>query len=194
LPVKLVVGLGNPGEQYQASRHNLGFLTIDHLAARHGISLQRRGFDAFLGQGRIANEAVLLAKPQTFMNLSGVALEKLLAYFRTDFENLLVIHDDLDLPFQTVRLKKGGGSGGHKGLISISEHLGSSDFSRIRIGIGKPDRKGMVESYVLSPFTAEEQKELPTVIAAASEAASEIVKNGIESAMRIYNVRSINSF
>ena len=189
--MKLIVGLGNPGEQYQASRHNLGFLTIDNLAGRHGISLQRRGFDAFFGQGRIANEAVLLAKPQTFMNLSGVALEKLLAYFRTDIADLLVIHDDLDLPFQTVRLKQGGGSGGHKGLISISEHLGGSDFCRIRIGIGKPARKSMVEGYVLSPFTAEEQRELSCIITAASEAAQKIVENGIESAMRSYNGKSI---
>lgn len=190
--MKLIVGLGNPGEQYQASRHNMGFLTLDYLARRHGISLLRRGFDAFFGQGRIANEAVLLAKPQTFMNLSGFALEKLFAYFRADIADLLVIHDDLDLPFQTVRLKKGGGSGGHKGLSSISEHLSSSDFLRVRIGIGKPVRKGMVESYVLSPFTAEEQQELPNIITAASEAAQEIVENGIESAMRIYNGRSIN--
>jgi PTH1 family peptidyl-tRNA hydrolase len=174
LPVKLIVGLGNPGEQYQASRHNLGFLTIDHLARRHGISLQRRGFDAFFGQGRSA------------------ALEKLLAYFRADVGDLLIIHDDLDLPFQTVRLKQGGGSGGHQGLASIIEHLGSSDFFRVRIGIGKPARKGMVESYVLSPFTEEEQRELPNIITAASEAAQAIVENGIESAMRIYNGRSTN--
>ncbi|MDP2268723.1 MAG: aminoacyl-tRNA hydrolase [Deltaproteobacteria bacterium] len=190
--MKLIVGLGNPGEQYQASRHNLGFLTIDYLAARHAISLQRRGCDSFLGQGRIGNEAVFLAKPQTFMNLSGVALEKLLAYYRTDIEDLLVIHDDLDLPFQIVRLKKGGGGGGHKGLASIIEHLGNSDFFRVRIGIGKPARKGMVESYVLSPFTAAEQKELPNIITAAGDAAREIVENGIESAMRIYNGKSIN--
>jgi len=189
--VKLIVGLGNPGEQYQASRHNLGFLTIDYLAGRHGISLQRRGFDSFLGQGRIGNEAVLLAKPQTFMNLSGAALEKLQAYFRTETEDLLVIHDDLDLPFQTVRLKKDGGSGGHKGLASIIERLGNSGFVRVRVGIGKPARKGMIESYVLSPFTTEEQRELPNILTAAGNAASEIVGNGIESAMRIYNGKSI---
>lgn len=188
--MKLIVGLGNPGEQYQASRHNLGFLTIDYLSGRQGISLQRRGFDSIFGQGRIGNEAVLLAKPQTFMNLSGFALEKLLAYFRTDIEDLLVIHDDLDLPFQTLRLKKGGGGGGHKGLASIIEHLGSSDFFRVRVGIGKPARKGMVERYVLSPFTEEEQRELPNVITAAGDAAREIVENGIESAMRIHNGRS----
>jgi peptidyl-tRNA hydrolase, PTH1 family len=190
--VKLIVGLGNPGEQYQASRHNLGFLTIDYLAGRQGISLQRRGFDSFLGQGRLGNEAVLLAKPQTFMNLSGVALAKLLAYYRTDIGDLLVIHDDLDLPFKTIRLKKGGGGGGHKGLASIIEHLGSPEFFRVRIGIGKPARKGMTERYVLSPFTEEEQRELPDIITAAGDAAREIVENGIESAIRIYNGRSIN--
>ena len=190
--MKLIVGLGNPGEQYQASRHNLGFLAIDHLAGQQGISLQRRGFDSFYGQGRFGDQAVLLAKPQTFMNLSGIALEKLLAYYRTDIGDLLVIHDELDLPFQTIRLKKDGGGGGHKGLASIIDHLGSPDFFRVRIGIGKPARKGMVERYVLSPFSEEEQKELPNVIKAAGDAAREIVQNGIESAMRIYNGRSIN--
>jgi peptidyl-tRNA hydrolase, PTH1 family len=185
--VKLIVGLGNPGAPYQLSRHNAGFLTIDHLAGQYDVSLKKQGFDAFIGKGKIGDEAVLLAKPQTYMNLSGIALEKLFSYFKTDIEDLIVIHDDLDLAFQTIRLKSDGGDGGHKGLISIASHLGSSDFLRVRIGIGKPSRKTMVERYVLSPFSDEELKALPRIITRASEAVREIVLHDIQSAMRIYH-------
>lgn len=191
--MKLIVGLGNPGKQYQASRHNLGFLIIEHLARTEEIPLNKQGFDALYGKGRIGDEAVILAKPQTFMNLSGVALEGLLTYFKVDIECLIVIHDDLDLPFQTVRLKKGGGSGGHKGLISIIQHLGGAEFLRVRLGIGKPARKSMVESYVLSPFTEEEQKVLPRTVAIAAEAAKEMVRCGIQSAMLKYHRKDLNS-
>ncbi|HLA05646.1 MAG TPA: aminoacyl-tRNA hydrolase, partial [Syntrophales bacterium] len=149
--MKLIAGLGNPGEQYQSSRHNLGFLTLDYLAGRHDIPLKKQGFEALFGKGKIGSETVLLAKPQTYMNLSGIALERLVSYFKVDIKDLIVVHDDLDLPFETIRLKKGGGEGGHKGLMSIIQHVGSADFLRVRIGIGKPIRKSMVEKYVLSP-------------------------------------------
>lgn len=188
--MKLIVGLGNPGEQYQLSRHNAGFITIDYLARQYDVSLKKQRFDALSGKGKIGNEAVLLAKPQTYMNLSGIALEKLFSYFKIAVEDLIVIHDDLDLAFQTIRLKAGGGDGGHKGLISIASHLGSSDFLRVRIGIGKPIRKTMVERYVLSPFSEEELVALPRVVATASEAVQEIVLKDIQSAMRIYHGKS----
>ncbi len=183
----MIVGLGNPGEEYRSTRHNIGFLTLDYLARQQDISLDKQRFDASFGKGRIGDEPVLLAKPQTYMNLSGVALEKLFSFFKVNIQDLIVIHDDLDLPFQTVRLKVGGGEGGHKGLISITSHLGSSEFIRVRIGIGKPARKTMVEKYVLSPFSEEEQKVLPKIIKLASEAIQEIVFGGIQSAMRIYH-------
>jgi PTH1 family peptidyl-tRNA hydrolase len=186
-PVKLIVGLGNPGEQYQLSRHNAGFLTVDHLAQQHDISLKKQGFDSFFGKGKIAHEAVFLAKPQTYMNLSGIALEKLFSYFKLAIEDLIVIHDDLDMAFQTIRLKAGGGDGGHKGLMSIASYLGNSDFLRVRIGIGKPIRKTMVEKYVLSPFSEEELEALPHVVATASAAVREIVLKDIQSAMRLYH-------
>ncbi len=189
--MKLIVGLGNPGEQYQATRHNVGFAAVDYLAGRQEIALLKRGFETIYGTGRIGDKPVLLAKPQTYMNLSGVALAKLLAYFKADCEDLIVIHDDLDLPFQTVRLKKGGGGGGHKGLASIIEDLGSPEFLRVRIGIGKPARKSMVERYVLSPFTGDELTVLPRVIALAGEAAREIVLSGIQSAMLKYHGKGL---
>lgn len=190
--MKLIVGLGNPGEQYKASRHNIGFLILDHLARQEDILLQRQGFESCFGKGKIGDEAVLLAEPQTYMNLSGVALEKLFSYFKMDIKDLIVIHDDLDLPFQTIRLKVGGGAGGHKGLISIISSLGSSDFVRVRLGIGKPERKAMVERYVLSPFSEEEQNILPAIVKRASEVVHEIVLKGIESAMRVYQGNTIS--
>ncbi len=189
--VKLIVGLGNPGEEYQFTRHNVGFIILDHLAEKHKIFLKKQGFDAIYGRGKIEDEAVLLAKPQTYMNLSGVAAARIVSYFKIDLQDLIVIHDDLDLPFQTIRLKSGGGDGGHKGLISIATHLGSVDFLRVRIGIGKPAFKTMTERYVLSPFSAEEAKVLPRLVATAGEAAGEIVLRGMQSAMRIYNGKEL---
>ena len=190
--MKLIAGLGNPGEQYQSSRHNLGFLTLDYLAGRHDIPLKKQGFEALFGKGKIGNETVLLAKPQTYMNLSGIALERLVSYFRVDIKDLIVVHDDLDLPFETIRLKKGGGEGGHKGLMSIIQHVGSADFLRVRIGIGKPIRKSMVEKYVLSPFAEEEQNAVPSILAVACDVVAEVILSGIEAAMQRYHGKTIN--
>ena len=191
-PVKLIAGLGNPGEQYQSNRHNLGFLTLDYLAGRHDIPLKKQGFEALFGKGKIGNERVLLAKPQTYMNLSGIALERLVSYFRVDIKDLIVVHDDLDLPFETIRLKKGGGEGGHKGLMSIIQHVGSADFLRVRIGIGKPMRKAMVERYVLSPFAEEEQNAVPSILAVACDVVGEVILSGVETAMQRYHGKTIN--
>ena len=191
-PVKLIAGLGNPGEQYQSNRHNLGFLTLDYLAGRHDIPLKKQGFEALFGKGIIGNERILLAKPQTYMNLSGIAIERLVSYFRVDIKDLIVVHDDLDLPFETIRLKKGGGEGGHKGLMSIVQHVGSADFIRVRIGIGKPMRKAMVERYVLSPFAEEEQNAVPSILAVACDVVAEVILSGIEAAMQRYHGKTIN--
>lgn len=185
--MKLIIGLGNPGEQYQTSRHNSGFLVLDHLAEQEELSLQKQGFDSFFAKGVLAGEAVILAKPQTYMNLSGAAVEKIMNYFKITTEDLLVVHDDLDLPFATVRLKQGGGTGGHRGLSSIIQHIGSSDFLRVRIGIGKPARKTMIEGYVLAPFSGEEIKVLPRIIDLACDALRETLLKGVQSAMRMYH-------
>lgn len=190
--MKMIVGLGNPGEQYRSSRHNIGFLSLDYLVGQYGLPQFKHGFDALFTQVKIGDDLAILAKPQTYMNLSGVSLEKLTAYFKIHVEDTIIIHDDLDFPFQIIRLKKGGGHGGHKGLISIAQHLGSSDFLRVRIGIGKPARKTMVERYVLSSFPEEELEVLPLVIAAAGDAAREIVLSGIEAAMRRHHVKAVN--
>jgi peptidyl-tRNA hydrolase, PTH1 family len=181
--VKLVVGLGNPGVRYRFNRHNAGFLVVDQLALQHDISIAQTLFDAHIGKGKIAGSAVILAKPQTFMNLSGIAVRKLTDYYQIEYTDMIVVHDDLDLPFETIRLKAGGGHGGHKGLISIIDHLGAPDFLRARLGIGRPEQKSMVEGYVLSPFSDEETSRLPALLRIASEAVADIISGGIQAAM-----------
>lgn len=181
--MNFVVGLGNPGIRYQLSRHNAGFLILDQLALQNDISIQQTLFDAHIGKGKIAGCPVLLAKPQTFMNLSGAAVGKLADYFRVDVAAVIVLHDDLDLPFGTIRLKAGGGHAGHKGLISLIQHLGGAEFARVRFGIGRPLRKTMVEGYVLERFSEDELKSLPLLTKAAAEAVTDIVSCGIQAAM-----------
>jgi len=189
--VNIVVGLGNPGTRYELNRHNAGFLVLDQLALQHDISISQTLFDAHIGKGRIAGSPVLLAKPQTYMNLSGVAVRRLTDYFRTDLGALIVVHDDLDLPFQTIRLKAGGGHGGHKGIISLIDHLGGSDFIRVRFGIGKPERKSMVEGYVLSPFSDEEMACLSQLLRTAGEAVADILSSGIQKAMEKHHRKDV---
>jgi len=190
--LRLIIGLGNPGLRYQYTRHNIGFLVIDKLASDYNISVSMKGFDACFGKGKIGDIPVLLAKPQTFMNISGVSAKKLIDYFKIDLEDLIIVHDDIDLPFETIRLKEGGGHAGHKGLISIIDHLGDMEFIRVRIGIGKPPDRSMVEKYVLEPFTEDEMKLLPRIAAAASDALTMIISSGIQAAMNHYNERIPN--
>jgi PTH1 family peptidyl-tRNA hydrolase len=192
--VKLVAGLGNPGIKYRLSRHNMGFLVLDRLADRHRISMDQQRFGAFFGKGNISGQPVLLIKPQDYMNLSGIAIKTFFDYYRVAMTDVIVAHDDLDLPFGTIRMKAEGGSGGHKGLISIIEHLGDGDFNRIRLGIGRPGRREMIESHVLSPFSAEEMNGLPQVIGAAAEMLVAWLTSGIQSAMCKYHGKTINNF
>lgn len=175
----LIVGLGNPGNRYRFTRHNIGFMVLEKLAQELDIDLKQRSFDAVWGKGKINGTDILLAMPQTYMNLSGTAVRQLVAFFKADVSNLIVIHDDLDLSFGTIRLKTGGGNAGHKGLASITENLGSSDFMRVRIGIGRPSDKSRIEGYVLEPFKSDEELSmLPEIIQTASEASAEIVLSG----------------
>ncbi|MCX7635125.1 MAG: aminoacyl-tRNA hydrolase [Syntrophales bacterium] len=193
--MKLIVGLGNPGSQYRFSRHNAGFLVVEKLAEDNGIAFAKKGFDALYGKGSIQDIPVVIAKPQTFMNLSGVAVRGLYEFFKIDKdEDLIVAHDDLDLPFLTLRLKAGGGHGGHKGLQSIIEQLGSAAFSRIRLGIGRPTDRMSVDTYVLSPFSPEERVRLPAVVTTAARAAADMISLGIQAAMNRYNGKAINNF
>jgi PTH1 family peptidyl-tRNA hydrolase len=154
--VKLIVGLGNPGQKYANNRHNVGFQCLDRLAEAWGLSFSRRKHKALLAQGEIAGLAVILAKPQTFMNLSGVAVERLARFYKVPLQSILVIYDDLDLPLGRIRLRPEGGSGGHKGMKSIIEYLGSKGFPRLRMGIGRPTHGDPVD-YVLDDFAPDER-------------------------------------
>jgi peptidyl-tRNA hydrolase, PTH1 family len=190
----LIVGLGNPGNRYRATRHNIGFMVLEKLAAKLELDLSQKSFNALWGKGKIASKNVILAMPQTYMNLSGNAVRQLNAFFKTDLSNLMVIHDDLDLSFGSVRLKTGGGNAGHKGLASIEENLGSSEFMRIRLGIGKPVDKSRIEGYVLEPFGKEELSVLPEIIQWAADAATEIVLSGMQTAIGNYQTKNISNF
>jgi len=192
--VHLIIGLGNPGRRYEKTRHNMGFRVIDQLAEAHDIPLTDHRFDSVVGKGAMGGGAVLLAKPQTFMNLSGQAVRGLFDYFRIATENVIVVHDDLDLPFAEIRLKYGGGHGGHKGLISVMRHLGTGDFCRVRMGIGRPSTREDVERYVLEPFALEERGRLSMLLETAVEAIGEIVSSGIRTAMGKYNGKAIKNF
>lgn len=190
--MKLIIGLGNPGSKYQSTRHNIGFLALDAIASRYDISISLKGFDALYGKGKISGVPVLLAKPQTFMNISGASTKKLVDYFKIELEDIIVVHDDIDLPFNSIRLKAGGGHAGHKGLISIIDELGDPSFFRVRIGIGKPPDRFIVERYVLEQFTNDEVKFLPEITTRVNNAVAMILSSGIQAAMNQYNERSAN--
>jgi len=192
--VRLIVGLGNPGREYAHSRHNVGFWCLNRLARRHGIAFSSRGRLAAAGEGRLAGQPVILAKPRTFVNLSGRAVSHLLKRHRLSPQQLLVVCDDLDLPLGRVRLRPSGSHGGHRGMRSIIEAIGSQDFPRIRIGIGRPRVAGeptwepeVVVDYVLSPMTAEERRILDEAASTAGEAILCLVEEGVEAAMNQYN-------
>jgi PTH1 family peptidyl-tRNA hydrolase len=189
----LIFGLGNPGNRYRLTRHNIGFMVLEKLAAGLEIDLKQKSFNALWGKGKLAGKNVLLAMPQTYMNLSGNAVRELLAFFKADINNLIVVHDDLDLPFGTVRLKTGGGNAGHKGVESIVENLGSSDFMRVRIGIGRPADKARIDSYVLERFEPQEEAALKPIIQAAADATSEIILSDMQTAMVKYHTKNISN-
>ena len=188
----VIVGLGNPGQRYAATRHNIGFMALEKLAAAQEITLKQKSFNAVWGKGSIAGKTVLLALPQTYMNLSGTAVRQLQSFFKTDISNLIVIHDDLDLPFGSIRLKAGGGTAGHKGLSSIESNMGTSGFMRVRLGIGKPVDKSRIEGYVLEPFGREEQSILPDILNQTANACAEIIIGDLQSAISKYQTKNMN--
>ncbi|HYA88896.1 MAG TPA: aminoacyl-tRNA hydrolase [Nitrospirota bacterium] len=183
----IIVGLGNPGKKFERTRHNAGFMALDELARSLHVDISQGKHNALLGKARIDAEATVLAKPQTYMNDSGRAVGAILTDTYAGISNLIVLHDELDLPFGTVRIKIGGGHGGHNGLRSIIEQVGSSDFMRVRLGIGRPVPGMDAADYVLSPFLAEERQLLPDVLARAVEAVKIIVLEGPNKAMNIFN-------
>jgi PTH1 family peptidyl-tRNA hydrolase len=188
MAAKLIVGLGNPGPKYSWTRHNAGFMVLDRLASVSGIPVTRKAFSGIAGDGNWAGERVYLLKPQTFMNLSGRSVAEALRFYKLSLSDLIVIHDDLDIPFGKVRLKEGGGHGGHNGLRSLSQELGSNSFARVRIGIGRP-LHGDVVNYVLNNFAKEEMNELLEVLDTSLDAMEMALKEGMPKAMSIFNAR-----
>ena len=187
----LVVGLGNPGEAYRLTRHNLGFLVVDHLGNDHGIRLTRKRAESLWGRGAIAGHPVILVKPQTFMNRSGEAVAALIRYFSLSPEHLVVIQDDLDLEFGRMRLVPGGGTGGHRGVNSIHETLGVIQYVRLKIGIDRPGAGESPERYVLSPWSEDQWAELLQVVAGAAAAIAKLLTDGLDKAMTMVNAKPI---
>ena len=185
--MKLIVGLGNPGKRYEGTRHNLGFWVIDRLASKTGIALSEKLCESIVGRGRWGDEMVVLALPQTFMNCSGAAIGCLLAETQSQAADLVLIYDDLDLPFGQIRIRPRGSAGGHRGVFSILEYLGATEFPRVRLGIGRPPEGIDPADYVLEDFGDTERTEIDKIIDQAAESAVCLVKDGIERAMALYN-------
>lgn len=184
----LIVGLGNPGRRYHNTRHNAGFMVVDRLHQMLPGGTSRSRFQAEYIETRDRDTKIVLAKPQTFMNESGVAVGQLARWFKVPRDRVLIIYDELDLPFGTIRLRGDGSAGGHNGMKSIISHLRSQEFARLRVGIGRPP-VGATVPYVLSAFSSSERVELPTAIDLAAEAALAWLRDGIVSAMNEYNRR-----
>jgi PTH1 family peptidyl-tRNA hydrolase len=183
----LVVGLGNPGREYQETRHNAGFMVIDRLAADAGASLTRVQHKALVAQAILEEKKVVLAKPQTYMNLSGEAVSGLARFYKIPPERILVVHDDLDLPFGMLRMRASGSSAGQKGMLSILTRMGTEDIPRLRFGIGRPSGSKQGANYVLKPFNPQERKEMDYMVAQATDAVRCFLREGVESAMNKYN-------
>jgi PTH1 family peptidyl-tRNA hydrolase len=188
----LIAGLGNPGSKYAANRHNVGFRCIERLAAAHGLSLSKRQRRARIAWGTICRQTVVLAQPQTFMNESGRAVASLARFYQVDLDRLLIVYDDLDLPLGTLRMRPAGGSGGHKGMRSIIERLGSQDFPRLRIGIDRPPGRMDPAVYVLRNFSTKEKPLLEETLTQAVAAIETWLCEGVEAAMSRYNSRVVD--
>ena len=182
----LIVGLGNPGRAHLYNRHNIGFMAVDRLAARHEIELKRVQNKAIVGSGRIAGRPVILAKPQTFMNLSGQAVGPLANYYKVPISHLLAIYDAFDITFGVLRLREKGSAGGHNGMRSIIQHFGN-EFARLRLGIGRPPGRMDAAAYVLQDFSRDELPIVGDMLNAAVEAAESFVRDGIDRTMSRFN-------
>jgi PTH1 family peptidyl-tRNA hydrolase len=189
----LVVGLGNPGPSYAGNRHNVGAMVLDELATRVGVKLspgKGKRARTLIGEGRLAGRRVVLARPTAYMNESGGPVRGLLDYHSIPPTDLVVLHDELDIPFASVRLKRGGGEGGHNGLRSISRSTGTKDYLRVRIGIGRPPGRQDPADFVLKDFSASERKELDLLIAEAADATEELLARGLEPAQNVVHPRT----
>lgn len=183
----LVVGLGNPGKQYRGTRHNIGFETIDYICNSKGIKLDKSKFNTLYGEYKINNEKILIAKPLTYMNNSGIAIMEIAKYYKIPSENIIVIYDDIDLLPGKLRIRPNGSAGTHNGMKSILYHLQSDTFPRIRVGIGRNIIMDLAD-YVLQKFSTEEKNTLQEIVKIAASAVDEIIINGTEAAMNKYNI------
>ncbi len=183
----MIVGLGNPGKEYQKNRHNVGFMAIDYLATEFGFGGKKVKSKAVVMEGKREGQKIILVKPQTFMNLSGTSVTSLVRFYKVKTENLIVIHDDLDLNSLSIRLRPGGGPGGQKGVASIIQNLGTQQFNRVRIGIGRPPGRMDPSDYVLQNFSKQEEKELLILLDTVKKAILCILDSGIQVAMNKYN-------
>ena len=192
--VRLIAGLGNPGAKYAGNRHNIGFMCLDHFARENSLSFTRSSSQAKIVEGRIAGHDIILAKPQTFMNNSGVSIGGLVRKFKVKFENMIIVHDDLDLPLGRIRIRLGGSSGGHNGINSIVQHVGNQEFVRVRVGIGRPNGQETgkngeddVINHVLGDFNPEEKAIMQEVIPCVSKVIQCLLETGLTEAMNKYN-------
>ena len=190
--LRLVAGLGNPGRMYSQTRHNAGFMVLDKVAEAFSVTVLKRKFNALFGTGSIDGVKVVLAKPMNFMNRSGPPVQQIAGYFQIPCEDILVIHDDIDLEFGRLKIKEKGGDGGHKGVRSIIDAFGGGDFARLRIGVGRPDAENGAADYVLDNFSFEEKKVLSRIIASARDAVVTILCKGTKEGMNRFNNKKIS--
>lgn len=184
--MKIIVGLGNPGEKYLKTRHNFGFMVIDRLAGHFETACSQKKFQSLFTKKTVEKEDVVLIKPQTFMNVSGIAVKEAVAFYKCALQELMVVCDDLDLHLGKIRLRRSGGCGGHRGLESIANSLGTTDFPRLRIGIGRP-LSGEASNYVLSPFSGDEESEVQESVEKACQGLKTWIFEGIEACMNKFN-------
>jgi len=189
--LRLVVGLGNPGSKYAATRHNIGFTVLDRLAAEFGIDIGREKFSAQFGRGRVEGLDVVLAKPMAYMNLSGPPVRAVADFFRISLQTVVVVHDDIDLDYGRIKIKAKGGHGGHNGIRSVINAFGGGDFTRLRVGIGRSGVGVQVADYVLDQFTRDEAAELPHLIGRARDAVVTILCKGTKVGMNQFNMKPV---
>ena len=187
----VVAGLGNPGDKYGGTRHNVGFFVVDALSSEYSIPLDRRKFDTFYGRGTVKGEEVILIKPQSYMNRSGIPICRFIDYFEISHRNMLVIHDDIDLVYGRIKIKAKGGHGGHNGVRSIIDTLGDDNFTRLRVGIGRSENESNVTGHVLGRFRSDERKLLEQIVARSRDAAVTILCEGTKEGMNRFNERTI---
>lgn len=186
-----IVGLGNPGIQYENTRHNAGFITIDYLARKYSIDVRKIKFKSLIGQGVISGQKVMLVKPQTYMNNSGEAIREIYKYFDFDHDKLIVIYDDIDIDFGSIRIRKKGSAGTHNGMKSIIYNLEFDDFPRIKVAVGKKPSYMDLANFVLSGFSEQEVKIIEEEVKLASDAIEMILEEGIEKSMSMFNSKRL---